>query len=151
MLSTMMWPTTWQGCLAIGSYIYTLVSTRITTQRTRVTDPMLDQCWATVWDAGPTSIQHWAIVSYLLGGGLTCLPVYHVYPHKNCPVFMRINHLWPNKLHWIWSDVVCDGRFNLEDINFSKYFSVHLKPELLKECRFQINKKYQLITQQVQL
>ena len=28
---------------------------------------MLDQCWPTVYDAGPTLIQHWAIVSCLVG------------------------------------------------------------------------------------
>ena len=29
--------------------------------------PMLNQCWASVVDAGPTLILHWAIVSCLLG------------------------------------------------------------------------------------
>ena len=28
---------------------------------------MLDQCWATVYDACPTLVQHWVDVSYLLG------------------------------------------------------------------------------------
>ena len=29
--------------------------------------PLLDQCWSTVYDAGPTVIQQWVNVSCLLG------------------------------------------------------------------------------------
>ena len=38
-----------------------------TTQPTRDIYPLLDQCWATVNDAGPTLVQHWVDVSCLLG------------------------------------------------------------------------------------
>ena len=30
-------------------------------QQTRDIDPMLDQCCATVYDAGPTLVQHWVM------------------------------------------------------------------------------------------
>ena len=40
------------------------------TQQTRDIDPMLDQCWSTVYDAGPTLIQHRVDVSCLLGSGV---------------------------------------------------------------------------------
>ena len=29
-------------------------------------DPMLDKCWASVEDGGPTLVQHWVDVSYLM-------------------------------------------------------------------------------------
>ena len=35
-------------------------------QQTRHIDPLLDQCWANVVDGGPTLIQHWIGVSYLV-------------------------------------------------------------------------------------
>ena len=35
-------------------------------QQTRVTDPMLVQCWSTVYDGCPALNQHWADVSWLL-------------------------------------------------------------------------------------
>ena len=37
------------------------------TQQIRDVDPMFVQCWATVYDAGPTLIQHRVNASYLLG------------------------------------------------------------------------------------
>ena len=36
-------------------------------QQTREIDPMLDQRWVIVYDAGPTLDQHWVYVSCLLG------------------------------------------------------------------------------------
>ena len=36
-------------------------------QQTRHIDPMLDQCWPTVYDVGPTLFQHWIDAPYLLG------------------------------------------------------------------------------------
>ena len=39
----------------------------ISTQQTPDTDPLLDQCWPSVVDGGPTLIQQWVIVSCLLG------------------------------------------------------------------------------------
>ena len=41
-----------------------------TVQQTRDIDPMLVQCWSTVYDAGPTLGQHWVDVSRLLGGAV---------------------------------------------------------------------------------
>ena len=35
-------------------------------QQTRYINPMLVQCWSTVYDAGPTLYQHWVDVSCLL-------------------------------------------------------------------------------------
>ena len=37
-----------------------------TSQQTRDIEPLLDQCWSTVYDAGPTLIQQWLNVSCLL-------------------------------------------------------------------------------------
>ena len=34
-------------------------------QQTRYVDPMLDQCWASVYDGGPALVQHWVDVSCL--------------------------------------------------------------------------------------
>ena len=36
-------------------------------QKTRDADPMLVQCWTTVFDTGPASNQHWFNSSCLLG------------------------------------------------------------------------------------
>ena len=38
-----------------------------TTQQTRHTFPMFDQCWAIVVDGGPTLVRHWVDVSCFLG------------------------------------------------------------------------------------
>ena len=38
-----------------------------TTHHTRDIDPMLNQCWATVYDACPTLDKHWVVLSCLLG------------------------------------------------------------------------------------
>ena len=38
-----------------------------TPKQTGDIDPMLNQCWSTVHDAGPTLVQHCVDVSYLLG------------------------------------------------------------------------------------
>ena len=35
-------------------------------QQTGDIDPVLDQCWATVYDAGPTLVQHWVDVSCVM-------------------------------------------------------------------------------------
>ena len=43
-------------------------------QQTRDFDPMLFQCWPTVYDAGPTLNKHWANVSCLLGYHMTNEP-----------------------------------------------------------------------------
>ena len=37
-------------------------------QKTRDIEPMLGQCWPSVYDAGPTLTRHWLDVSCLLGG-----------------------------------------------------------------------------------
>ena len=37
------------------------------TQQTRDIEPLLVQCWSTVYDAGPTLNQQWLNVSCLLG------------------------------------------------------------------------------------
>ena len=39
-------------------------------QQTQDIDPMLDQCCATVYDAGSTLVQHWVDVSCLPGMGM---------------------------------------------------------------------------------
>ena len=39
-------------------------------QKTRDIDPMLDQCWATVYDAGPILVQHWVDGPCLPGKGM---------------------------------------------------------------------------------
>ena len=39
-------------------------------QQTRYIEPLLVQCWSTVYDAGPTLNQQWLNVSCLLGHGL---------------------------------------------------------------------------------
>ena len=41
--------------------------TVVLSQQTRYINPMLAQCWPTVYDAGPTLDQHWVDVSCLLG------------------------------------------------------------------------------------
>ena len=39
----------------------------VETQQTRYIEPMSAQCWADVYDVGPTLSQHWYYVSCLLG------------------------------------------------------------------------------------
>ena len=48
------------------AYVQRLVFSR-TSQQTRYIHPILDQCWSTVYDAGPTLVQYWVDVSCLLG------------------------------------------------------------------------------------
>ena len=56
-------------------------------QKTRNVDPISDQCWASVADAGPTLIQYWVSVSYLLGS-FTRIPylLYRVLPEAKCHI-----------------------------------------------------------------
>ena len=65
-------------------------------QQTRDIDPKLDQCWATVYDAGPTLVQHWGDVSCLPGKGMdvpayTCPEVRTLYEHSENILF-RLRH-----------------------------------------------------------
>ena len=46
---------------------------KVYTQQTWYIDPMLDQCWPTVCDVGPTLFQRWVDVSYLLGIHAPCI------------------------------------------------------------------------------
>ena len=46
----------------------TLYPSSLAAQQTRNTEPMLIQCWVTVFDADPTLKQHWLGVPCLLGG-----------------------------------------------------------------------------------
>ena len=48
---------------------YSTSAMRIASQSARCTDPMLDQCWAIVCDAGPALNQHWISVPCLLCRG----------------------------------------------------------------------------------
>ena len=41
-------------------------------QQARDIDTMLDQCWASVVDGGPTLVKHWVDISCLLG-------IYHIF------------------------------------------------------------------------
>ena len=47
------------------------------TQQTRGIHPMLFQCWANVFDAGPTLKQHWVNASCLLGNGICRSRIHH--------------------------------------------------------------------------
>ena len=54
------------------------------TQQTLHIDPMLDQCWLTVYDVEPTLVQHWVYVSCLLGNHhylKTETFIYHIITH----------------------------------------------------------------------
>ena len=42
-------------------------SARMITQQARVIDPLMDQCWASFYDAGTTLTQQWLNASCLLG------------------------------------------------------------------------------------
>ena len=63
-----LWWWWWWGRGGGGSYGPNVIGI---TQQTRTRDiyPMLDQCWASVVDGGPTLVQHWVdvIVSFMLG------------------------------------------------------------------------------------
>ena len=48
--------------------IFFAEQTSCLTKQIRDTDPLLDQCWASVVDGGPTLDQQWVSVSCLLGG-----------------------------------------------------------------------------------
>ena len=58
------------GRASLGSWLGTA-------PRTRYTDPMLSQCWSSVYDAGPTLSQNWVSVSCLPGarGQICVIPV----------------------------------------------------------------------------
>ena len=43
------------------------------TEQTQDIDPILNQSWATVYDAGPTLFQHWVNASCLLGIQAICI------------------------------------------------------------------------------
>ena len=79
-------------------------------QQTRDIDLMLDQCWATVYDAGPTLVQHWVDVSCLPGMGMdvpahTCPEVrtLGLYEHSENILF-RLRH---------FTEIVSENYLNL--------------------------------------
>ena len=53
--------------LIVGTVLGRMHGNERGSQQTRDVDPMLLWCWATVFDAGPTSHQHWINVPCLLG------------------------------------------------------------------------------------
>ena len=57
----------WNRSATYGQYRTNVLGSSPEVEQTRDIDPMLDECWPIVYDAGPIFSQHWVNVSCLLG------------------------------------------------------------------------------------
>ena len=67
-----------------------------TSQQTRQINAIFDQCWHTVYDAGPTLVKHWVDVSCLLSWYSFCEG--HTSMHQLCGIILSMLNLYPHKL-----------------------------------------------------
>ena len=90
-------PSTW-----VTGYNQTEWAIRATIQQTRDIEPLLWQCWSTVYDAGPTLTQQWFNVSCLLGTPPTMLSSSLIVPldMKGCICHLEKWQIHPFISHW---------------------------------------------------
>ena len=82
----------------------------------RVTDPLLAQCWSSVYDTGPTLNQQWVYVSCLLDQKISVL-AYHLVNIRLTPVlpgnvsrilpWLHIDLTWNQHSHLILHNIKC--------------------------------------------
>ena len=81
-------------------------------QQTRDIQPMLYQCWSTVYDAGPTLVHHWVDVSCLLGGLLSLCSSLHspsLYYILSVQCVYHTTRGVEPMLDWCWANVADVG------------------------------------------